>query len=415
MSLVVLLACVALTLPSMAFARNRDLCNKYPCCDMETSTNNCSIFDMPKTPSTIVFPGGKTRCIFTTSSDFSFQVWPGATDQLLFYFEGGGACWDQSSTLSHLCSENTIPQDPIGIFNRTDPTNKYSAYTIIHVMYCSGDMHAGNVVRPYNDPAGQPVTQVGQTNTRSVFQWVIDQQQLGGLSKVFSDFVIMGCSAGSLATQIWSNEMLATFKYKSAAVVPDSYIGVFPPNSQGPLIYDYGCCVESLLPPDLYALCINQTLTLQDVMSVWLSNNPTIPFNYVQSKADATQMSFYSMLAITVGDDPFITDSEFYSKSIAIMAAYNVNPNFVVYEVNGPQHCFTPYTLYDTAGPLGPNQGPTTGTEMLDEWIPSLPLSSGQSISTVCEGKVQATENIATGISPTYCSSSLVPKTFVSS
>jgi len=240
---------------------------------------------MPKSPSTVVFPGGKTRCIFSTSTDFSFQVWPGATDQLLFYFQGGGACWDESSTISHLCTENTIPQDEVGIFNRTDPNNKYSTYTIIHVMYCTGDMHAGNVVRAYKDPAGQPVTQVGQTNTRSVLQWVFDQQVRGGLSKVFSDFVIMGCSAGSLATQIWSNEMLTTFQYKKAAVVPDSYIGVFPPNSQGPLIYDYGCCVEDLLPPDLYAMCINQTLTLQDVMAVWFLNHPNIPFNYIQSKA----------------------------------------------------------------------------------------------------------------------------------
>lgn len=28
---------------------------------------------------------------------------------------------------------------------------------MVHVLYCSGDLHAGNVTRPYADAAGEPV------------------------------------------------------------------------------------------------------------------------------------------------------------------------------------------------------------------------------------------------------------------
>ena len=145
-----------------------DICSKYPCCYMD-SGDNCALQDMPKLPSTVVFPGGQTRCIFSDSTDYAFQVWPGATDKLLFYFQGGGACWDQSSTSpAPLCYTDISAQETHGVFDREDPTNKFSEYTIVHLMYCSGDMFVGNVVRPYNDSNGVPVTQrVG------VFSWLI--------------------------------------------------------------------------------------------------------------------------------------------------------------------------------------------------------------------------------------------------
>ena len=138
---------------------SEDLCLKYPCCDMQTDPSGCALRNMPKLPSTLVFPGGETRCIFSTSTPYSFQVWPGASDRVLLYFQGGGACWDQGSTVSHFCTTNTSPQPTIGIFDRENVDNKYSNYTIVHALYCSGDMFVGNVVRPYTDSNGVPVTQ----------------------------------------------------------------------------------------------------------------------------------------------------------------------------------------------------------------------------------------------------------------
>ena len=55
-----------------------------------TDTEMCPISDMPKGVSTQVFPGSNTRCIFSYSTPYSFQVIPGDTNKLLYYFQGGG-------------------------------------------------------------------------------------------------------------------------------------------------------------------------------------------------------------------------------------------------------------------------------------------------------------------------------------
>ena len=57
-----------------------------------------------------------------------------------------------------------------------------------------------------------------------------------------STLAISGCSAGSLGTQAWAAELLSELSYDEAAVVVDSYAGVFPNGTQGPLIVDYGMC-----------------------------------------------------------------------------------------------------------------------------------------------------------------------------
>jgi hypothetical protein len=84
------------------------------------------------------------------------------------------------------------------VFDRSEDLNAYQDYTIVHVMYCSGDIHAGNSVRPYDDNAGEAVQQKGIVNTQAALDWVLQQQKNGGLASELSSLVISGCSAGSL-------------------------------------------------------------------------------------------------------------------------------------------------------------------------------------------------------------------------
>jgi hypothetical protein len=55
-----------------------------------SSTEDCSIASMAVGQSNLVYPGSKTRCMFSDSTDYAFQVIPGDTGRLLFFFEGGG-------------------------------------------------------------------------------------------------------------------------------------------------------------------------------------------------------------------------------------------------------------------------------------------------------------------------------------
>ena len=55
-----------------------------------SDTEGCSLDSLPSTSSSLVLPGGDTRCIFSYSTPFAFQVYRGDSDKLLFYFQGGG-------------------------------------------------------------------------------------------------------------------------------------------------------------------------------------------------------------------------------------------------------------------------------------------------------------------------------------
>jgi hypothetical protein len=159
--------------------------------------------------------------VLITSSPFvplAFQVVPGASDKVLLYFQGGGACWDEASTKAGLCTTDCSPQKPVGIFDRTEATNAYKDYTIVHVSYCSGDLFGGDIVRDYTDSAGVPVTQKGYANGLSAVNWIQSQQASGALASSLSDFVVMGCSAGSIGAQIWSDNALNFVNWKQVSL-----------------------------------------------------------------------------------------------------------------------------------------------------------------------------------------------------
>lgn len=50
-----------------------NLCDKNTCCTI-SSTESCSISKFITDQTVLVIPGGETRCIFSTSTPFAFQV-----------------------------------------------------------------------------------------------------------------------------------------------------------------------------------------------------------------------------------------------------------------------------------------------------------------------------------------------------
>jgi hypothetical protein len=120
-------------------------------------------------------------------------------------------------------------QQPHGIYDNTNVLNNFNDYTIVHILYCSGDLHIGDVTRNYSYN-GNTVIQSGYNNTLATIRWVVGQigKNTGQLSPIFSKLVILGSSAGSLAAQLWSDFLLNTFKHKSAAVISDSFAGILP-------------------------------------------------------------------------------------------------------------------------------------------------------------------------------------------
>ncbi len=397
--------------PALAFGR--PLCRQYSCCNV-TTANSCSISRMPKDETTLVLPGGNTRCIHSYSTPFAFQVVPGDSDKLIFYLQGGGACWNEGSTKAGFCSSDSSPQSLVGIFDRTNEANAFKSYTIVHVLYCSGDVHGGNTTRPYNDKDGQPIVQVGLNNAQSAIDWIKKQISVGNLASEFSSVIVMGASAGSIGAQLWSSQVLKTFKWKTAAIMPDSYAGVFPTGSMGPLIYEYGFCNAGFLSAGLTAKCQAQTLTLQDMMVEFITDNPKVPFSFIQSKTDIVQQAFYIAIGLSMNStDKWIYPAKFYDDVNEVFGLYNQFPNFLTYLVDGYHHCYSNQAVYYTTDPISKNDdGKSSTSEFLYSWANKFPLASGVTQGTVCDGTLTQKNKKISAADNSYCSTDVNPKTF---
>lgn len=384
---------------------------------------SCPLSAMSVGASAMVYPDAKTSgttCIF--GDPFAFQVIKGASDKLVFYFQGGGACWDKASTELGLCTTTSAPNGATGIFDPANPANPYRDYTIVHALYCSGDVWGGNMTQSYH-AKGHKVTQMGIYNALSVVDWVKEQFSSGALAPRLSNFVVMGCSAGSVGAQLWSDTLLKTFpNWEQAAVVPDSYAGVFPSGVLGPLIRGFGICstTANILPPSLLSACEAGTLELDDIEDVNIENSPKgVSVSFIQSKVDVVQMSFYDALGLTEAQsDKVVSPTEFYDGVNAIFGRYNARANFLAFLVDGGQHCFTPIDIMYNTTPLGPRTSTSVdGTQStqpdLATWLGSFPMAMSQTAVTECEGTSEAPSAPQDhGGSNTYCSSTVYPKSY---
>jgi hypothetical protein len=422
------------------YGRNSALLKDMNTCALKNE-GDCDINVMTKDESSIVVPERETygtRCIF--GDDYKYQVIPGKKEDLMVYFQGGGACWDKASTYAGLCTTTASPNAPVGIFDRTNDENPFKDYTIVHILYCSGDTHVGNVTRSYNY-FGKDVQQAGATNSRTTLNWIHNQVKKGYLGNgagAFDNLVVMGCSAGSVGTQLWADAIISEFDATNKAVVPDSYIGVFPEGSLGPLVRDMGFCTTELMDSEeIKTSCEAGVMTIPEWTLAHMSKYPqTVSWSYIQSKVDVVQQSFYVAIGLTTPNTKAaITPSKYYQGVTDIMTQYNSQPNFVSYLVDGPMHCFTNMDVVYKATTFGPEGhrgkldsaslriAEKSKTASLIEWLSPLPLTSQASISSECSGEMKDDSDVsgdeenflrAALEAPrlTYCDSDLYPKTF---
>jgi hypothetical protein len=182
-----------------------------------------------------------------TDNQFSFWVQRTASRNVLVYFEGGGACWD-NLTCTYPLVDGLPPQvpqffipavvagtDPAGfdgIF-KDDPANPVRDWNKVYIPYCSGDIHVGSASRDYVSvghplfplPAGTPfrIEHRGFDNFMAVLAWT--RQNMGQPK----DVLVAGSSAGgygATANFPWIQE---TFKTAQVSVIADASQGITTP------------------------------------------------------------------------------------------------------------------------------------------------------------------------------------------
>ncbi len=92
-------------------------------------------------------------CLYGTP--YQVYVRPGTSENVLFYLEGGGACWNNrncwNNTRAKIDANPLLPLQLLrgGIFSPSPQFNPLAGWTVIYVPYCDGSVFTGDNVADY--------------------------------------------------------------------------------------------------------------------------------------------------------------------------------------------------------------------------------------------------------------------------
>lgn len=165
-------------------------------------------------------------CMCSDGSGFEFFVHKGDPAKVVFYLEGGGACFDPSTCGPDSKSfKRTVGHDDglaglsSGIFDFANPDNPFKDWSVVFVPYCTGDVHIGNATTDYGN--GTIIEHKGYVNGTAALNATKD------LFPNATELVFTGESAGSVPTPLYAGLGRDMFAGASIKVLADGS-GAYP-------------------------------------------------------------------------------------------------------------------------------------------------------------------------------------------
>jgi hypothetical protein len=169
---------------------------------------------------TKVAPGGDCEC--ADGSEFAFWERRGNPRKVVFFLDGGGACFDAETCAfkglgrggEAVYDWNTFGEDPAqegGIFDFVRADNPLRDYSFIYVPACTGDAHLGDVTRRYSPKL--TVEHNGFVNGTASLRYLTEHYPEA------AEVVVVGKTAGSVAAPVYGGLV--------ADMLPDARVTVF--------------------------------------------------------------------------------------------------------------------------------------------------------------------------------------------
>lgn len=251
----------------------------FPICSM--NNNTCSLEELQgKNYAYYIRPGGRQPVKCLDGSEYQFQVMPGHNKKLLIVFQDGAGCPTQFSVRLNSCrvQPGMTAEGKGGIFTK-NRNNPYHGFTIVHVLYCTGDLNAGNVTMNYK-VRGRQVKHEGASAVSRVMDWIKGQEF------DLEELVIHGSSAGSLAVHLYADYIMSMVKHQKATVVMDSFTSVLP-TSESTMLYDFGLCNNTMVFqnfPKLASKCFAKQASVRSILEATMTKYPNVTFAAINSK-----------------------------------------------------------------------------------------------------------------------------------
>lgn len=317
----------------------------------------------------IVEPGAPTIC--SRGTPFRFAAAGGDPKKLVLDFQGGGACWNAfTCSIADAIFTAEAPsaaelqarfegKQYRGIYQLDDADNPVAGWTLIHIPYCTGDVHWGDATVEYS--ADVTIRHNGFTNAQTVLAWVYERYQP-------EEILVTGCSAGAYG-----------------AIGHAAYIAKQYPDAKLRVVADSGCGIVSesffkesfpswnaQLPTFVTGLAGKDILTL-DIVELYTAiaaDFPNARFAQQTTAFDKDQTGYYTAMGGAEADW-----SPKMLQSLADISAGT--PNFRYYLSPGPVHCLHPYDLFYSRE--------SAGTKYTD-WLSSFIGGPEAPATVACQG-----------------------------
>ena len=247
----------------------------------------------------VIEPGGETIC--SDGSPYRFFVRAGASDKLMVFFQGGGACWTGGSCdpdLEPSYRINLEEVDPAkyhGIFLFDEPENPLKDHSVVFAPYCTADVHIGDSVTNYEAPQTEehqphPVTiqHKGYINADAVLDWTF--------AHFFrpAEIFVSGSSAGSIPSPYYA--MLISERYPGARIAQlGDGSGGYRLNGEQTRPQDKWGSLGRLRQLPEFKTLNSEDFNYEILYITAAKRHPTAMFAKYDSAEDVTQKSFLSI------------------------------------------------------------------------------------------------------------------------
>ena len=344
-----------------------------------------------------VEPGGDTLC--SRGTPYRFFVRGGRPDRVIIDFQGGGACWNEltcgfagaaglfTEDVGTLESFVAAIEGPLaGGMLSDDPENPFRDWTIVHVPYCTGDVHWGNARTEYGDAGA--IEHRGFVNASAALRWTFSRY--ADPANVF----VSGCSAGAYGAVLhsayiannYSDASIAVFADSGAGIITDTFLNDSLPN------WDAQPNLPTAFVPGL-----DRPITDLSLADLYIEIGRTFPdmrMAQTQTQYDQDQVFFYTAMGGAAEDWPVRMRD-------GITSIRGEIDNFTAYVPGGSMHCSGIYPFFLTRDVNGASLADWTEQLAMGTEVPAPVLCEGESCcdDAVCEECNAMPE----GGRPSYC------------
>lgn len=166
-------------------------------------------------------------CMCSDGSPFTFHVREGDPTKVLFFMEGGGACFsaETCAPASETFKRTSLLPDDLaagtgtGIWDDDNPENPFAGWSVVYVPYCTGDVHIGNSTTDYGN--GVIIEHKGYLNGNAAVATMAERFPAA------TQIVVAGESGGSVPSPLYAGIVADRYPDARITVLADGS-GAYP-------------------------------------------------------------------------------------------------------------------------------------------------------------------------------------------